>query len=679
MADRPLNAGERAMQQYVANPGEDIDPSTVTEESEVQRRARNLVQWKMSFDTTKDPKARAVLLDELKRGAGTDFPLMGGMDGIDVATAEAGQEPNSASILRRFLGGTSVPKFESESEKALTSILKPQRPTMPPTEQPSLAYPGERQENPSGAVVGRTMRPSDRLDVRGPGSADVTTMMRIGTETGMSFAGGTLGAIGGTAVGGPPGGVVGMRAGEALGAGLGSLMSEVFDPTKEPLKEAAKAAGITLGTGIIASGGTGILRKLIGKPHEGGKELINIMAAQGKVPLPGAVLESEFVRNTQSFGSAAFGTNELLKKAQAEMEDITSAAVRDYVSGFQRFHDSSKLLFADVDAALAKPLPGTTTGIVGTPISGTAALPTAAPGAKWMLKGDDKARDAMIDVINNWIHRSGRADAMPTGLQKMYAWSQGGARPTFTFEETQQVYEALFNKARNLDFAARNRDVTEIAGTNTAAYVREQAQRVKKAFDEQIDHAIASKNIDADTKVKLQAARANWNFWLEGQEMERMIAAATKDIEGRAVMKGSALLNEIDKLARLDAKVGTTTISKGTIDNLRRYAIASRAVEESGKQGAFVLAGRVGQLVGLTGMLGGAAAGATGFGAVASFPLLAPHVIAWTFSNPHASALMIRGLKLEPGSAAAARAARELFALWEKEMLVGADRPGEQE
>lgn len=668
---KPLNRGERQIQTHVADvPGAETgfqDPRLLLED-DTERQSRNLRELLLVFNNRAvDPRARAHLLEELRKGDGIDFPA-GSYQRI--AGRGASDNMNAPEMEFSVLGKKDAAAAPKGDEMKF-SILGRQPATEETVEEPEgVALPGERAYTPEGAVTGRSQVPFPRYDVRGPGSPDTSKALRLGVETGATFLGGSaLGALG-TAAGGPALGAAGLRTGEAAGAFAGSLLSEPFDPSERPFREAAKAAGITLGTGLIATGATGLFRKLIGKPSEGGRALIDIMAADGKVPLPGAVLESEFIKNAQSFGSAAFGTNKLLKDALQQAEDVTSKAVRDYVSGFQRYHDSSKQLFALVDQKLVTPLPQQTTGTVGSSLAGSASIPMQTSGPNWLLKGDERARDAMMDVVNNWVNRTGRVDAMPTGLQKMYLWAQqpGMNTPRFTFEETQQVYEALFNKARALDFAARKGDVTEIAGTNTAAYIREQAIRVKNAFDDQIDAAIASKQIDPDTKILLQSARANWDLWVQGKELERMITASTKDIAGTGTIKGSKLLNELDKVQRLDQQVtgGTrATLNKTTTENIRRYALAAEAVEKSGKAGAFVLAGRVGQLAALTGVGFGLASGGQG---AAIF--LAPHVLAWSFSNPHVASLLIRGLRVKPGTAAAARITRELASLWEKEQLM---------
>jgi hypothetical protein len=311
--------------------------------------------------------------------------------------------------------------------------------------------------------------------------------------------------------------------------------------------------------------------------------------------------------------------------------------------------------------------------MVGNALSGTASQAVSAPGSRFWLKGDENVRDALKDVLNLAVAKSGRVDSMPSGLQKMYSWikNPSGPAPTFTFGETQQVYDALYNKADALAYQARNKTTDEIIPTSTIEYVRDQAKRVYNAYNQQVDAAIASKAIPPEVKVKLAAARQLWGQWVQGQEINRLMLNSTKDITGEGNILGSKLMNELDKLARNDAKVGgRPTLDKATAEGVRRYAIALNAVEESGKAGAFAMAGRRGQLVGMTGLIAAPLAGTLipGAGApiaaasVLSF--LTPHAIAWGFSYPPVANLMIRGLKVEPGTAAAFRIGRELLALY---------------
>lgn len=663
-----LTPGERQASFHVAQAdvAQPFDTPSESPDQLRERQLRNLREWQIAYGDAKSDGARQILREELQRGKGIDFPGDPKEEmQFSILSAPGATPPEQTGMQFAILGA---------------GPNKHMPPAAPATFDPGVRTPDEKlAETPSGAVTGRVPSKPINYPVRGPGSPDNAAMGRFLVEGGASAAGGIAGGVaGGLLTRTPVGTTAGIRAGETGGAFLGSLLSETFDPTPHPITEAAKAAGIVLGTGLVVDAGAGVFKRLIGKPHEGGQELLRLMEAEGKVPLPGAVLESEFIRNTQSFGSAAFGTSELLKKAQMEMEGVTSTAVKNYVSGFQRYHDSAKNLFAEVDRALATPLPTQATAVTGNALTGSAAQQMTAPGARFFLKGDEKARDAILDVARNWVNRTGRADAMPSGLQKMHAWAEaGGPAPKFTFEETQQVYDALFNKARILDQAAKNKDVSEVAGTNTAAYIREQAMRVKKAFDDQLDAAINSKAIDPETKGKLAAARANWQQWVMGQEVERIVSASTHDVAGNGIVSGKKLLNELDKLAKLDRQVSGrdyVTLSKEITNNVRRYALAAEAVEKSGKQGAYALAGRAGQLIGVMGALGAATGGIGAVaGGILSFPLLAPHVVAYTFANPHAASLLIRGLKVEPGTAAAGRIGRELFALWEKENLIGRD------
>lgn len=518
-------------------------------------------------------------------------------------------------------------------------------PTPEPDRGPALAGPGEFSVTPGGAVTGRTQVPAPRRSMEPEAPPPVSgAVQRLGIETGGAFLGGSAGAR----VGGP----VGMRVGEAAGATLGSLFAETVDPTERPLETAGVTGSVTFLTGTGASLAAGIGRKLAGKPHEAGQALADIMARKGLVPPPGAVLESDFIRNAEAIGSSAFGTSELLKKARTEAADVTADAVRNYVSGFQRYHEASRLAFREVDDALG------TSQFVGQGVASA-----GRPGL-W-FKGWDRVRDALTDVAEASARLRGTDAALDTHLQKILKWKQdGGPAPLFTFEETQKIYSSLYDKARSVELRAARGEAVDKADHE---YVRGLADQVRKAFDEQIDFVVRDRRVPVDTKDKLLLARASWSHWLEGKEIETMVLKATKDAVGEGPITGSRLLGELSKVARREKEVGHQVLSPNTKENVRRYALALSAVEESGKSGAYAFIGRVGQLAGLT----GAGFGLTGPGAAL---FLAPHVLAWTFSNAQASALLLRGLKLEPGTAAAARVGRELVTLWEKEQLIPPQR-----
>jgi hypothetical protein len=641
-----------------------VDEDTTPEapEDKAHRLAQNLREWSLAFKQygSKSPEQRQILIDQLKNDT-ENFPFVKGIHDepkVETASVSAGADEG---MTFHILGKTRKQQAASSGDSDMTFHIlggdKPRQKTE--FDQPApMTTPGELAENPQGAVTGKIRVPAGRnpsRDVTPPSEDGISgrTLGRLGVETAGAFAGGSIGSFLGGAGGlNPATAGVGMRLGEGIGAAGGSLLSEVFDPTPHPLEEAAKAGGFTLGTGLVTSGATGILRRLIGKPSEGGRELLKIMEAKGEVPTPGAVMESEFVKNAQSFGSAAFGTSEKLKMVQEKTEAIASDAVREYISGFQRYHDAARKFFDNIDQYLGHANVG--------------------------VKGDIGARDAVMDVAENWVNRTGRVDAMPTGLQKMYNWSKnGGPAPTFTMNEVQEVYDALYNKARALDFAARNRDVTELGGTNVAKYVRDQATKVKDAYDQQIDNLIKRGDVPPDTKAMLVAARGNWKLWTEGEELERMLATSTKDIEGGGTVHGTKLLNELDKSLKEDAKVmgpGKSRFSPETRENLRRYAIALKSLEDSEKAGGYVFAGRMGQIAGFSGLATAPFVGGAAVGGAAAFAAIAPHVLSWTFSNPKASALIIRGLKVDPSTAAGMRIGRELWSLWEKEGLVGPDR-----
>lgn len=591
--------------------------------SVVERLPSHTAELRRELSMTIDPARRAVLIAELndRQGKGPDLP-----EGTDI---RAGQ------------GLTAGPSAPAGNPSGMSWIGKPPLSAGDVAGTKGGAATAIGKPSPTGAAVG--VPPLDTpIDWRNVGR----TTGRMGIETAGSYLGGTAGAVG-TALGAKNPFLVGagMRVGEGVGAFGGSLLSELFDPTTDPLRSAAEAGGFQIGTGVVASGGTRVLRSLIGKPHEGGTTLIKIAERNGTVPPPGAVLESEFVRQAQSFGSAAFGTSQRLKRARETVEGFTEADARDYVSGFQRFHDSSKRIFKLVDAELAQQ---------GTPIVVNKSI-----------------EDALQSTIR-MAEAKGLADTLPAGLQKFRNSGKGGASVTpLTFEEAQEVQATLFNQARALDFAARNGDSDAVG---LAKGARQKAQLVKDEMDKQVDVLVKQGKLKPEIKNQILEARGAWSKWIEGQELESLLLRATHDIGGNATVSGSKIITELDKLLRESAEAGYKILSPNAVAGMRRYGKALEALEESGKAGQYVFAGRMGQLVMLTGVAGLVLGGANPIGLGGAAMFAAPHVISWAFSNPRASALIIRGMQLKPGTAEAARVARELSTLAVKEGIMPPQR-----
>ena len=469
--------------------------------------------------------------------------------------------------------------------------------------------------------------------------------MRIATET----AGAALGGIAGQKMAGQPG----LRLGEAVGAAGGALLSEVFDPTEEPIKNALTAGGFTAATGLTSEVGTIGLRKALGKPHEAGQALIRELEKQGKVPPAGAVLDSSFAQDAQSFGGGAFFIGRRVAKALDEAQDVTSQNFKSYISDFQRYHNGAKIAFAAAEKHLAQ--------------SGLA-------NAR-MVQVDPEVIKVLAPAVEIW-KRQGVADKFPADLAWITQLDPATVKNLkLTPNEAASLETLLYNRARELRATAG--DISTAADAKKlSATVQSVAERVQLATDDAINQAIKNQKLPASYRQELAQGKALWKQWREGQRVEDMFVASTADLAGATPKtRGEALLRQLDKVTREERRLGKELVSPSIKQNVRNYALALQAAKSSSGEGAFKLSVRQMQLVGLStaaGYLGGGGAGlATGM----VFSALSPPALAWVFTNPTANRLMITGLKAEPGSALAARTAREFASLLAANGWMPPERP----
>lgn len=474
---------------------------------------------------------------------------------------------------------------------------------------------------------------------------------RTGVETGGAFLG--------SAIGRRLAGPVGMRVGEAVGAGAGSLVSETFDPTANPAKTAAVAMGFTAGTGTIAEGLTRFLRWSLGKPHEAGQALIDNLALHNEVPPAGAVLDGPFAKDAQSVGGAAFFVGRRIEDAIEKDITLTSQNVKDYVSSFQRFHDGAKIGFKRADQMLAD------AGLADTR----------------MVNVEGKTVLSIQDALKVWRDK-GVLDQFPADLGWLARFNPNLPMPKnipLTVNEAGALETLLYNRARAVA-TTPSEVVTEAAAKKLSVALKNVAAKVGQNVDDAIDLAIANEKLPADYRALMAQSKELWKTWRQGNIIEDMYLSASKDLTATTpITESKALINQLDNIIRqekeLKMKPGSGLITDEQKANIRKYALALQAAEESGHVGSFKLAARQGQLVGWTGLggylLGGTAGALTG----ASFVLAAPPALAFLFTNSEANALMIRGLRAEPGTATAGRISRELLTLLAANGYMPPERP----
>lgn len=476
---------------------------------------------------------------------------------------------------------------------------------------------------------------------------------RTAVETGSSFVLGTAGAILGGRVSQP---VMGQRVGEAVGAGIGSLASESFHPTAEPLNTAITAFNFTLASGYLASGGAKALRWTMGHPHESGQELIDVLTKYGKAPPAGAVLDGPLAADLQSFGGSAFFFGNRIKNALEGGMDTVSKDIKGYLSTFQRYHNGAKEGYQLADDML-KNAGLTDTRFVNVP--GEVLTTLHEPLEVWAKNVDPKRFSPGLKVLMETVR----------GMQ-----ATGLPRPKFikmSVNEAKSIETLLHNRAREMQIAKVN-EISASGGKELGVEIYKLADTVTKHIDEAIDGKIMNYALPVQYRDIMMRSNVLWKQWTQGTEIEEMVLAASKDLTADVPKgQGLTLLNQLDNLVRRENEIGRadSILTKQQKTNIRSYATALQTLEKSGAQGQFKLAGRQGQLVGYSAVagyfLGGGSAQGAGLGALSSmaFIFTAPPALAFMFTNETANALLLRGLKMKPGTAASFRLVRELTTL----------------
>jgi hypothetical protein len=524
-----------------------------------------------------------------------------------------------------------------------------------PAEKPVLQpNPNRVVETPGGAGI---VLPSKVASGGRETALNDAGMGRMALETGGAALGGTAGFV--------AGGPFGERVGEGVGAGVGSILSNVFDPQKEPVKEAILTGMTMTATGALASGLGGTMRGLTGKPTDVGLKVAAMMEKRGEIPPASAVFDSGFIRDMQSIGSAAFAVGHRVEQVNQRAISAASTDLAEYANSFSRYYTGAKQAFAKAEALL--------------------------PGAdKRIIPISRDVIEATEGLISTWEREGMMAKASPLVHELQAVLANPNIRGVkLSIQDAQELESMLFTRAREMERSAKMGNV-DAGGTSLISKRYDMAYDVRAAIDGTVDGLIANRQIPTIAKPLLAEGRAMWKMWKQGELVETMVAQATKDIEGDALVKGERLLSEIDKIAKKQEGLTFTgagrkqdLLSDEVLNNMRRYAQVLKAVEQSGREGGFQLAARRGQLVGITKMaavgggtgaaVGGAAGVPVGAAVGAAMGVLTPPALAYIFSNRQAMGLLLRGMKLEPGSALAVRTARELSTLLVKNGVAPAE------
>ena len=526
---------------------------------------------------------------------------------------------------------------------------------------------GQAEGGFQGFQPSRTAEP-----LQGPGveqqSAD-RTMQRLASRLAIEVPAASIGGAAGAAVGGrlgPLGRAVGERAGEVLGTFGGSLAAENVDPTEHPWMTAGKSAAFVGGTGALSSGLAAGLRKLSGKPDEAGKFLAQMYQAAGKVPPVGAVLDSRFIQSAQSFGSGEFFLGPRIKKMLDDGYKLVTDNIDHYVKDFNTYYKSARVGLGEWDVAVAKYL-------------GNNRLVTLDREAF------DIVQNSMKETVKKGLDPAKHLDPDFVAVMKIAAANPNVKAIKTTVGSTEAIRNIIYEEARNAA-KAEARGEAGFAGTKVSDMLFETADRVGQSMDGAVALAIQQGKFPADELVKAQAARQLWKTWIQGRLLEDTLTypLAKAEAEGGAVTAG-AIAGGLARITRLENKVGHPLLTAEVRGRVELYTQALKKLEDSGAESGFKLAVRANELVGINRALAAQGSGAVmaGAGMATANPLmtaggtiafLSPMAIAYTFTNKQAMGLLLRGMHLQPGTAAYARAGRELFSLYQAEGYIDPTR-----
>lgn len=645
-----LSPRERRMKEAVSlEPTGPADYQPETPEELQARQENNLREWHLAYQAAKTPKQREVLLNELDTRRGIDFPGTArpatGFNPVELSASDASRVEGFAPVtIPGPVFSDSVKEWAERSQPApdLSAGTRVGR-------TPAIGF----QDTPGGAAVSLRMPrvAGDAPEETGGGPA-----ARIAAETIGSFAGGTIGGAVGGLTRSPAAAAIGMRAGEAGGAFLGSLFSEAFDPTTDPLQTASEAAAWTAATGAVASGTAHVFRRMIGKPTEAGKTILKIMEREGKVPPPGAVLpETSIAQSFQSIGSAEAFFGKSVKEHIQETGLAITKELRHYVADFYRYKKGADRLFREWDTTVAS------------------------LGSPRLVAVNASHFDALEAAVKEWdrlgLTHTGQVDKTLLGVvrnvQELRAAGLDVKTVKLTMEEAEAARTFIYNRARAMAGSAPA-EKGAIAGQDFARAYREIAEDIGVQMDGAIDKAVKDGKISVEARGKLVAARQLWRQWKQGEAILDELAVPLKAAGRReGPLKAQRIETALVNIERMEEKFGRPVVSSTQKAHLASLQRALKAVEESGKSSAFTLAVRTGQMASLTINIGQGIAQAVGMA-------LSPAAFTFLVTNPKAASLLIRGLRLDPGSAAAARVGRELMTLMAREGFAPPEREGEE-
>lgn len=591
---------------------------------DAQRSQENIVELRKELARTKDPEVRKILMEEYNRQQGP--------------TADSADNPGA--LEPAILGKQSGPTPELDSPGALKPAVLGNSPIPDVTASPAQAAPGAPQfvGTNAGAVTGierpRKAGPEPATPEVGP--AEKRTALEAG--------GMMLGATAGSILGG-----VGEPLGAGVGATAGSLFAEAVDPTTHPIKEALTTGALATGTAGLSALGLGGLRAMIGKPTERGQALLDIMEAAGKVPPAGAVLSGTLVKNMEAIGSADAFFGQKVKDMIRDTGGVVTDDLRNFISGYQRFYGSAREGFKVFDAA--------------------------AKEAGTIMSIDTSILDKVKAAEKVWTNAGAQVDFPLRELMNKIAAQESATGQAVThigvnFEQAEAIRQLLHEQANVMAGTSRVASSAAV-GKDLVQAIRKSAYQMGDDIDAAIENAARDGRIPIQSRQILLASRDMWRQWKVGETIQDALGAQLKTAERAGEpITSDAIRGALTSIEEQSAKLKKPLISGVETARLEAIANALQANETAGRASQFTMAVRSGQLFSLSGAGAAAAEGHHGLASMAASVTLIPAAMGFIVRNPTASALLIRGLRLPAGSAAALRASRDLTTMLTKEGFI---------
>jgi hypothetical protein len=612
--------------------------AATTPADEARWKDANIVELRKEIARTKDPAVLRVLREEYSKIQGTTAEGVDAAPLMDFKVYGKGAEVKPADV---------TPSKGPLMDFKVFGRTPAAEPAPDVTASPAQDQPGAPQfvGTPAGAATG--IEPP-RLQPVAPGREEQTvgpTEQRLGIETAATLG---MGLLGGLTLG-PPG----AAGGAAAGGMFGSLVAEFFDPSAKPIQEAVQLGGTNLAFGTLTTGGRAGITAMLGKPTERGQALLDILEARGLVPTAGAVLEGSLAKNMEAIGSADAFFGQKLKRVIADQGNVVTDDVRNFISGYQRYYGAAKEGFKVWDAGVKTYLK---------------------PGEEDIVALDRGVIDKLRAAEKVWANTGSAVDfplrTMLDNLAKFEAEKGTVTAFKVNLEQAEAVRQLLHEQANALSGTGRA-ESTAAVGKDVVQAVRRAAMKVGEDIEFAIDLAVKDGRIPVQARQILLASRDLWKQWRVGEELQDALGAQLKQASRTAQpITSQEIYGALRQIEEDEAKLKRNLIGAPERARLEAVGKALQANEEAQHASQFTMAVRSGQLFTLSGAGFAAGAGNPIMATAGAALVLVPAAMGFIVRNPTASALLIRGLRLPAGSAAAARAARDLTAVLAKEGFI---------